>query len=100
MGFDVAPVNEDLLAFLDTLIPYLRWRLLKALEFAERPPAGHDALLASHLLCRRGAIEWTTTHVDLRMNVNDVDIAVRIAGLDANPGWVPALGRVVTFHYE
>jgi hypothetical protein len=28
-----------------------------------------------------------------------VDIEVRRAGLDLDPGWVPWLGRVVTFGY-
>jgi hypothetical protein len=28
-----------------------------------------------------------------------VRLPVRLAGLDINPGWVPWLGRVVTFHY-
>jgi hypothetical protein len=32
--------------------------------------------------------------------MDQVDIAVRLAGLDANPGWVPSLGRVVTFYYD
>ena len=99
-AFDPTPWNEQLGGFLDTLLPYLRWRLLKALAFAERLPADHDALLASHLLCRHSHLEWTTTHVDVRMSIDDADVAVRFAGLDINPGWVPALGRVVTFHFE
>jgi hypothetical protein len=99
-ALDVTPWNDHLAGFLDTLIPYLRWRLLKALGLAEPPRADGDALLASRLFCRRGHLEWTATHVDLRMSINDADVAVRFAGLDANPGWVPALGRVVTFHFE
>ena len=34
------------------------------------------------------------------MDLDQIDIAVRLAGLDANPGWVPALGRVVTFSFD
>jgi len=28
-----------------------------------------------------------------------VDIDIRRVGLDIDPGWVPWLGRTVTFHY-
>jgi hypothetical protein len=41
----------------------------------------------------------TATHVDLVMPMNEISVPVRLAGLDANPGWVPELGRVVTFHF-
>ncbi len=28
-----------------------------------------------------------------------VRLALRLAGLDINPGWVPGLGRVIQFHF-
>jgi hypothetical protein len=34
------------------------------------------------------------------MDLKHVSLPVRLAGLDANPGWYPELGRVVTFHYR
>jgi hypothetical protein len=48
---------------------------------------------------RRGAIVATRTHVDLLMRHSQVDMAIRRAGLDLDPGWLPWLGRVVQFHY-
>jgi hypothetical protein len=33
------------------------------------------------------------------MRHSQVDMTVRRAGLDLDPGWVPWLGRVVQFHY-
>jgi hypothetical protein len=39
------------------------------------------------------------THLDLDLLTQRVDIDIRRAGLDIDPGWVPWLGRVVTFHY-
>ncbi len=39
------------------------------------------------------------THVDLFFPLSAVDVRVRRAGLDVDPGWVPWLGRVVAFHY-
>ncbi len=91
--------DSALQRFLDELVPYLRWRLLAAMRLEERTADG-DAFLASRLLLRRGRLAVTATHVDLRMGMDQVDIAVRLAGLDTNPGWVPALGRVVTFFFE
>jgi hypothetical protein len=93
LGFDPPP---DLRRFLDLVVPYVRWRLRQALDVHER----RESSLASRLFHRRGRLEWTATHVDLHMDMSGIDIAVRLAGLDVNPGWVPALGRVVTFHFD
>ena len=41
----------------------------------------------------------SASHVDLHFRLNDVRLPVRRVGLDINPGWLPWLGRVVTFHY-
>ena len=39
------------------------------------------------------------THLDLDLLTPRVDIDIRRVGLDIDPGWVPWLGRIVTFHY-
>lgn len=41
----------------------------------------------------------TASHIDCFYPLECVRLEVRLAGLDINPGWVPWLGRVVTFHY-
>lgn len=51
-------------------------------------------------LRRRGWAEATATHLDLTLDLDEVRIAERRAGLDRNPGWVGWLGRVVTLHFE
>jgi hypothetical protein len=84
----------------DRVLPALRERLSGALTGAAADPADERRSLAAHLLHRRGRLMWTTTHVDLHMSLDDVDIAVRLAGLDVNPSWVPALGRVITFYFD
>jgi hypothetical protein len=57
--------------------------------------------------CRRG--DWlriparlyvTTSHVDVVFALRDIDLRVRRGGLDRDPGWKPAYGRVVSFHFE
>jgi hypothetical protein len=52
------------------------------------------------LLRLEARIRATPSHVDLHAPLNAVRLPVRLAGLDVNPGWLPWLGRVVTFHYE
>lgn len=51
-------------------------------------------------LARPGRIVVTRTHVDVVLDLEDVDMAARICGLDRDPGWVPDLGRIVAFHFE
>jgi hypothetical protein len=46
-----------------------------------------------------GLVLVTRTHVDVVLSLEDVDLSVRVAGLDRDPGWVPMLGRIVLFHF-
>jgi hypothetical protein len=51
-------------------------------------------------LAQPSVLRTTETHLDLHLATQAVDPAVRIAGLDLDPGWLPWLGRVVRFHYD
>jgi hypothetical protein len=58
------------------------------------------AYLGLHnLVYRPGSIAVTRTHIDVIFNHDQVDLRIRKAGLDLNPGWVPWLGKVVHYHY-
>lgn len=71
-----------------------------------------DALLVQRFVRRASGLGWrglvrrpaavrvSLTHVDLTLDGLAVDIGVRRAGLDLDPGWVRWLGRVVVFHYD
>jgi len=85
-GVDLAP---ELRRFLHFLLPFVRWRLRRALG---------EASLAD-ILQRQGTLYITRSHVDLVMRMNEISVPARIAGLDANPGWTPELGRVIKFHF-
>jgi hypothetical protein len=52
------------------------------------------------LVLRPARVMLTATHVDIFFPLNAADVRVRRAGLDIDPGWVPWLLRVVTFHYS
>jgi hypothetical protein len=54
---------------------------------------------AADVARRPAALLATPTHLDLLLPLDTVDIELRRAGLDLDPGWVPWWGRVVAFHY-
>lgn len=83
-----APLETADRAFTATWIRAMRWRIKR------------DAAGSLRALVRRpGAIVATRTHVDVLMHFAQVDLAIRQAGLDVDPGWIPWLGRVIQFHY-
>jgi hypothetical protein len=85
--------NPELDRFLRFVVPFLRWRLGRSLSLEP----GEE--IAEELLIRDGEVAIATSHIDVRMPLDQVRLSVRLAGLDANPGFVPALGRVITFHF-
>lgn len=95
----VAPLgirpSPDLQRFLDLVVPFVRLRL----EAALRAAGAGDEALETALLRRVGLVQVTRSHVDVRMALDQVSLPARLAGLDATPGWVPELARVVTIHF-
>jgi hypothetical protein len=60
-----------------------------------------DPAAAARLLCvHRARVFVTATRVDIVLSLAELPIAVRLAGLDRDPGWIPAAGRSVAFHFE
>jgi hypothetical protein len=58
-----------------------------------------NGLRVRRLVERPGAVAATDTHVDICFKVEDSDLRVRKLGLDIDPGWQPALGKVIQYHY-
>jgi len=48
---------------------------------------------------RPGRLRLSRTHIEASFALSEVDVRVRRAALDVDPGWVPWLGRVVQFRY-
>jgi hypothetical protein len=92
-GCGLRPAEQQMVYSPDAL----RYGLMLA---AQRLVSRSTGLGWRRLACRRGSITATPTHLDIEFYGHDVDPAVRIAGLDLDPGWVPWLGRVVCFHYD
>jgi hypothetical protein len=92
--FPAAPPTGSLSEWLAWLMPYLRWRLLRALGLETRQE------LACVLCAHPARIQFNQTYFGVRFQLARLPIQVRLSGLDRNPGWVPSAGRFVTFHYE
>jgi hypothetical protein len=90
MGLDAAPRR-----WLERTLPYLYFRLRLALDEDTR----HEEL-GERLLCYAARVYLSSAHLDVVLRLSDVSVALRRAGLDRDPGWLPELGRVVRFHFE
>ena len=45
-------------------------------------------------------IQLTPVHLDIYLALAELPIAIRLAGLDRDPGWVPSAGRSLAFHFD
>lgn len=74
--------------------PLLRQRLALALNLpADQDPVRLTLCLSAHVRCR-------AERVDVRLPLAHLPLAVRLAGLDRDPGWVPAAGCDLRFHFD
>jgi hypothetical protein len=80
--------------WLAAALPAVRRRLVLALAGA----AAGDPV--ARTLAVPGRVYVTGSHFDLVLPLAAANLAVRRAGLDRDPGWLPAFGRVVTFHFD
>ena len=85
-------MSHSLRRWLCWTFPFLNYVLVRALA--------EDEDLGQLLLQKTGTLYCTTTHVDLVMQLDQIALPVRRASLDADPGWLPNLARVVSFHFE
>jgi len=72
----------------------LRERLVQALALAD------PGELVPALLRLPAHIEDSGERVDLHMDLATLPLSVRLAGLDRDPGWIPAAGCDVRFHFH
>jgi hypothetical protein len=87
------PQATPLERWTDWVTDYVRARLALALRC---PPRA----VAAGLLRVHAWIDVTSGRVDVRFPLEESRVDVRLAGLDRDPGWVPAAGRILAFHFE
>ena len=89
-----SPPRAAAARWLRLLLRYLSARLALALGSA-------DAAGAPALMCRLAAeVHVSATTLDLQFSLDQLPLAVRVAGLDRDPGWIPAAGRSLCFHFR
>lgn len=74
--------------------PLLRQRLALALNL----PADQDPVRMT--LCLSARVRCRAERVDVHLSLAHLPLAVRLAGLDRDPGWVPAAGSDLRFHFD
>lgn len=88
---DAWPALAD---WFDWLAPVIARRLASALGTADPAEAPR------WLIRRRAAILVAPAHLDVMLPLADLAVEIRAALLDRDPGWIPAAGTTVRFHYE
>ncbi len=79
--------------WLGWLLPYVKARLGRA--FGLTPGR------AGRLLCRQnGQVRLDESNLEVHISLEQHLLAIRLAGLDRDPGWVPAAGRYVSFIFN
>ena len=87
------PVDPGL-RWLHRFAEYMAARLMRALGTA----SPREAVA---LLCRHPAeVRCDASRVEIALSLAHLPLPVRIAGLDRDPGWLPAAGRDVRFHFS
>lgn len=74
-------------------------RVLSWVQAAERWCRGAVGRDLAQVVRRPGLVAATRTHIDLVLPYSSLDLDLRRAALDTDPGWVPWLGRIVQYHY-
>jgi hypothetical protein len=54
----------------------------------------------THFAICHARVHTLAAHVDIHFDLADLPLQVRFAGLDRDPGWVPAAGRFIAFYFD
>jgi hypothetical protein len=93
------PASDEEQAAVDGMAARLARGLHERLRGEPAADARAAAALVRQVARRHAEIVADPGWIDARMRLDEVDTAVRRAGLDLDPGWVPWLGCVVRFVY-
>ncbi|MCX7792200.1 MAG: hypothetical protein N2378_16315 [Chloroflexaceae bacterium] len=82
-------------------VPLARWANRLAIRAQRRlARALGDPRLIGRVLAMPARVYVGPVRVDVVFGLADLPIEARLAGLDRDPGWVPAAGRDIRFHFE
>ena len=92
---DVAGTDTADAPLIQAVVPEAVDSLYKAL--GETRQRGPDRI--RQLLATSARLYVTSSHIDVMYALDAIDLDLRMAGLDRNPGWQPLFGYVITFHF-
>ena len=80
--------------------PSARWlRCLSLYLDARIRRATDDPALGLSSLAIPGHCRISADRIDIDLALADLPLPLRLAGLDRDPGWLPAEGRAIAFHF-
>ncbi len=79
--------------WLKNLAEYMQKRLFLALNLKNFEE------LNTILFERKASVLLSATQLEITFSLTDLPIEIRLAGIDRNPGWIPAAGKFVYFHF-
>jgi hypothetical protein len=88
------PPHQPLARWATWVEAYLRARVGIALDATDPETLSH------RLLEHQAEVHLSPTRVDVVLRLAELPIEIRVAGLDRTPGWIPAAGRHLAFHFE
>lgn len=88
------PTGETLAIWLDRICHEIEARVAASLGVSEH--CDLRALVLNH----HAKIETISARLDAYFSIASHPIELRVSGLDRDPGWVPAGGRSIYFHYD
>jgi hypothetical protein len=83
--------TDPLARWVGWMAAYLNVRLARALGTAD---------IGGALLRYSARLYVSSTELDIVFDLADMSLAARLAGLDRDPGWIPAAGRIIRFHFR
>lgn len=89
-------INAALARWLALITPFV----FRFLGHQLQRPATRKRELFSELLYLDARIYLSSSHIDLVTGIDNTRFALRCAGLDQDPGWLPDYGRVVLIHFS
>lgn len=87
-----------------TTTPLARWRAHLSRYMSARLQRALNtgaSTAPEDLVCRHAArVHHTDRAVEVHLSLAELPLPLRFAGLDRDPGWIPAAGRSVSFHFS
>lgn len=91
--------DEPQLAWFDRTPVAMPWPLRMWTVRLRRFLRRHADMDLDALVRRPAWVSATATHADVIFALDQTDLRLRRRGLDRDPGWVPWLGRIASFHF-